>query len=146
MWYTSQKRGACVDDYGKYLKCRSISNDASREKCFLEQLDYSGNFDAESAKCAGSFYSLKGSCYATLKDKVLLLSKFRMNDMQQKAWNLKAKGISEPLVLEFAANVEEKKRDFNFAQDDDARVEAAEGVYSLWNDFKTRAYAEKLKQ
>ena len=126
-------KAGCVTTYQIVHHCFFLKNDVARVECAKKELVLS-SIAEEKGKCAGN-----STCIQELQTKVFDLVKFRIYNLEQKAQELKEKGVDENLVLDFITSAEAKKMEFNNAQTIAEKKQVVNGVIKLWLDFVSQA-------
>ena len=134
-----EARGRCVSQYAKVQTCWRFEG-SLRGDCIKKRVGLPENSTVrdEKAKCAGR----GDACREQLRQKVLSLVKFRFYGLEDKAAQLLRKGVSEQVVADFIAGMEQKKQDFNAAPSPEARKQVVREAAKLWKNFKLEAYKE----
>lgn len=123
------QRARCVTNYQTVQRCFEFENDVAKVDCAKKNLVLTIVAE-EKSKCANNT-----TCIDELKGKVFDLVKFRIYNLEYKAQELKEKGVSEELILDFITAAEQKKVEFNNAQTIAEKKQIVQDVIKLWKDF-----------
>lgn len=132
-------RARCVTTYQTVHQCFQLQNDVARVACAKKNLVLV-SITEEKGKCAGN-----STCIQELQTKVFDSVKFRIYNLEQKAQELKEKGVDENLVLDFITSAEQKKAEFNNAKAIAEKKQVVNDVIKLWLDFVKKA-KEQLRK
>ena len=130
------KQEKCIDKYNKTQRCWKFPVGDERIKCVKENLELKKSHKDEKLECRKLDGEEKGRCVQELKDKSYDLIKFRFYDLEERAEELKEKGVAnEDDVVELVAALEEKKIEFNNASTIKEKKRIILEVRKIWKDF-----------
>ncbi len=130
-------RGNCTANYQKAQKCWQFDRDERRFECARNEFALK-NIANERAECE-ALGTNKSICMRQLREKVDLLVKFRIYNLEDKAGRLKNKGVSEDRVVDLIAALEDKKLAYNAAGTKDGKKKVLKEVRELWRVFVEEA-------
>lgn len=132
-------RGNCVSNYNLVQKCWDFARDEQRIGCAKREFGLNGTVASQKAICEGLTGTERSNCILQLRDKVDTVVKFRMYNLEEKAQRLKARGVSEELVVDFVTLIEQKKQEYNNAKTGEEKKAIVREVKELWQSFITNA-------
>lgn len=130
-------RGNCTANYKKAQKCWVFKSDRERFDCAMREFAL-GNIADERAECE-VLGDNKSACVRELRSKADTYVKFKFYNLEEKAQRLKGKGVSEDLVVNLVASIEEKKLAYNSARTKEEKKAVVAEVRSLWKAFVAEA-------
>jgi hypothetical protein len=129
----------CIETYRTLQTCRIgfEGNDSDREACIKPKLGLGENIWDDARACQGG-----QACLEQLREKVFILAKFRMYNLEYKVKEMMGAGLSRPKAVDFIAYIEEAKARFNSASSIEAKKALIIEVQEEWYGFVGQARAE----
>lgn len=130
------KRESCVKRYINFQKCfTKDKNDKQKVTCAKSVINL-GDIKSELTSCNAKADNEKTKCHEELTSKVDSIVKFRIYNLEEKAEELLADGRAEKdAVIEFVANIEEKKQAYNDAKTIAEKKRIILDVQKQWHEF-----------
>lgn len=134
-------KSACIETYRTFQTCRrDLEGDDVRVACIRPKLGIGQDVREEIAVCNNS--TNKQECMQTLRERVFLLTKFRIYNLIYKAEELKEEGVDETLVVDFISYIEDAKIRFNNAPDIASKKAILIEVKQKWLEFVEQARSQ----
>lgn len=133
------ERMRCLATYRLLQTCRIglDGNDSVRDSCIRPKLGIGQDISALARSCAGN-----QTCMGGLREKVYLLAKFRMYNLEYKVQEMVRAGLDEDDAVEFIAYLEDAKARFNEASTIDGKKAIIMEVRDAWRGFVAEAKAK----
>ncbi|MBI2079249.1 hypothetical protein HYT84_00670 [Candidatus Micrarchaeota archaeon] len=129
------EKQSCFKDYTSVQKCW-LKEGEEVEKCLKEVTGMTGDIKKETGKCMGMGQPQRGICTTNLRTAAYKYIKFKMYYLEQEAEELLEDGkVSKEDVVNFIADVETQKREFNKANTNLGKKNVIKAVQSFWKEF-----------
>ena len=132
---SKDKKSRCINIYKKTQRCWQFPVGESRLQCVRESLNL-GRVLSSEIKICDSKGTERVQCISDVREKVFDLIKFRFYDLEERAEKLLKDGkIDEETVVQFVADLEIKKVEFNNAATIKEKKETILEVRQIWKEF-----------
>ncbi len=135
----NQSREKCVANYKKAQACWTSLNDTERFSCAKSAFGLAGTVASQKAACDALTGTNRSNCILDLRDRVDVVVKFRIYNLEEKAQRLMNKGVSEELVVDFVTLMEKSKQEYNAAKIIAEKKSIVAQVQETWQLFITKA-------
>lgn len=133
-----EERDRCIALYKSFGPCWE-AKEGERVACARGVLGLGENLKELTVACKEMEPAERDACLAALRAKVYDLVLFRMYDLEERAEDFVAGGVTVETVADFAVKVEQRKLEFKKASDKDGRKKAVTDLRADWKDFLARA-------
>jgi hypothetical protein len=129
----------CIETYRVLQSCRIgfEGDDEERENCIKPKLGLGENIWDDARDC-----NFGEACLEDLRQKVYILTKFRIYNLEYKVQEMVDEGLSREKAVDFIAYIEEAKARFNSAQTIAGKKAVVSEVKERWDVFVGDAMAE----
>jgi hypothetical protein len=143
---TGEEKARCIETYKLFQTCRpKPSTDKKREECIIPKLNISNSVREEVEKCKNLIPNQRAVCMSKIKDKVLMLVKFRVYNLIYKAQELKSLGVSEDKVVSIIEKIENAKIGLDKATTNKERIDILIKLKNDWQAFANESKAALSK-
>ncbi|MEM4255108.1 MAG: hypothetical protein QXR53_02145 [Candidatus Norongarragalinales archaeon] len=126
---------ACVAKYNLIQPCRKLEGDEERVDCVKQKLQLRAISEEKTPSC------LKNrACMDRLKQKVFDVVEFRIYNLEERAEAYRAS--NEGLVIDFIAQMEDKKQEFKNALSIEAKKDVVRSIGRIWAEFRDSVSGE----
>lgn len=124
--------GQCIATYSVIQRCRHLSLDKDRDRCFFTQMYDLTNLSSLRSACGDN-----STCVDDLRAKVFTYVKFRIYNLEEKSEELWEKGIlTKDETVSFIEKMEIKKQKFNNATSVDDKKAVIKEIQKDWQSLK----------
>ena len=124
-------RARCLTNYDWLQRCRHLSADPDRNKCYLAQINVT-NIATHRIACGSNL-----TCLDDLREKVFGFVKFRIYNLEEKAELLADRElITEDQAIDFIQILELKKQSFNDAKNVTAKKAVVKEIQTEWQNLR----------
>jgi hypothetical protein len=128
------ERNDCIEKYRLFQTCRYEKTDEERDKCIIPKLNISNTVREEVEKCKQLIPQQRNICMTKIKEKVLLLVKFRIYNLVYKAQKFRDLGVPEENVVEILEKIANAKINIERGNKED-KIRTLENLKNEWANF-----------
>ncbi len=130
------EQNKCIALYRSYQPCWNVTAGEGRFSCARNVLKLGPVLSEEVKTCQGKTGQEQVACKEAVKEKVFLMIKFRLYDLEERAEELAEEGKADINdVADFVALVEQRKQAFDNAKTKEERREIILDVRAAWQEF-----------